>query len=57
MSDNLNNIDEKVINLENVSSKNRIDIDKILNAVDTPPTFTKPTLSITLNKSTINHNV
>lgn len=57
MSDNLSNINEKIVGLENISAKNKIDIEKILNAVDTPPTFTKPTLSISLNKSTINHNV
>ena len=36
---------------------NREDINKILVAVDKPPTFTNPSLSISLSKSTIEHNV
>lgn len=43
--------------LEGGVYKNREDINKILEAVDTPPTFTKPTLSLSLNKTTIEHNV
>lgn len=58
-----------VVDNEGISATNKLDginqdisniknnIDKILDAVDTPPTFTKPTLSISLNKSTIEHNV
>lgn len=37
--------------------KNREDINKILEAVDEPPVFTKPTLSLSLNKTTIEHNI
>lgn len=43
--------------LEGGVYKNREDINKILEAVDAPPTFTKPTLSLSLNKTTIEHNV
>ena len=47
----------KMNKLEGGVYKNREDINKILEAVDTPPTFTKPTLSLSLNKTTIEHNV
>lgn len=57
MSDDLNNASEKIIDLESISTKNKIDIEKILKAVDNPPTFTKPTLSISLSKSIVGHNV
>lgn len=43
--------------LEDGVYKNREDINKILVAVDTPPTFTKPSLSLSVNKNTIEHNV
>lgn len=36
--------------------KNTSDISTILDIVDTPPTYTKPTLSISLNTSTLEHN-
>lgn len=36
---------------------NREDINKILKAVDEPPIFTNPTLSISLSKTNIEHNV
>ena len=39
--------------LEGGVYKNREDINKILKAVDTPPTFTKPTLSLGLSKTVI----
>ena len=36
--------------------KNTSDISTILDIVDTPPTYTKPTLSISFNTSTLEHN-
>ena len=36
--------------------KNTSDISTILGIVDTPPTYTKPTLSISFNTSTLEHN-
>ena len=36
--------------------KNTSDISTILDIVDTPPTYIKPTLSISLNTSTLEHN-
>lgn len=36
--------------------KNTSDISTILNIVDTPPTYTRPTLSININPNTIQHN-
>ena len=42
--------------LEGGVYKNREDINKILKAVDTPPTFTRPTLSLGLSKTVIEHN-
>lgn len=36
--------------------KNTSDISTILGIVDTPPTYTKPTLSISFNASTLEHN-
>ena len=36
--------------------KNTIDISTILDIVDTPPTYIKPTLSISLNTGTLEHN-
>lgn len=43
--------------LEDGVYKNREDINKILVAVDTPPIFTKPSLSLSVNRNTIEHNV
>ena len=64
IADDLNSMDSRVVYLEETNlttqttiEKNRKDIDKILEAVDTPPTFTKPTLSLSVNKSTIEHNI
>ena len=37
--------------------KQEDNIDKILEAVDTPPTFTKPTLNLFIDKTKIEHNV
>ena len=63
ISDDLDSMDVRVSYLEETANstldtieKNRTDIDKILEAVDTPPTFTKPTLSLRLNKTIIEHD-
>lgn len=42
--------------MENVIYDNRRDINKILKVVDKPPQYTKPTLSISISPSTIEHN-
>lgn len=37
-------------------NKNTSDIEIIINAIDTPPTYTKPTFSMSANPTTIQHN-
>lgn len=57
-------VDEKISQIEPGMSdeereqleKNTSDISTILGIVDTPPTYTKPTLSISFNTSTLEHN-
>ena len=60
--DNILNTKDKsitgAINELNEDFKKQEDnIDKILEAVDTPPTFTKPTLNLFIDKTKIEHNV
>lgn len=57
-------VDEKISQIEPGMSdeereqleKNTSDISTILGIIDTPPTYTKPSLSISFNSSTIEHN-
>ena len=43
--------------IESRVMKNESDITMILNMIDKPPTYTKPTLSIAANRTVIEHNV
>ena len=58
---NIENLWTDLNNLENSLNTKVTELNekvtKILEAVDTPPTFTKPTLSLSVNKSTIEHNI
>lgn len=56
IEDALYSISETDIEQREQLEKNTSDISTILGIVDTPPTYTKPTLSISFNTSTLEHN-
>lgn len=56
IEDALYSISETDIEQREQLEKNTSDISTILDIVDTPPTYTKPTLSISFNTSTLEHN-
>lgn len=57
-----NYVDKAIENSDGGSLKARVDanesnINKILEVVDEPPTYTSPTLTLSLSKSTLEHNI